>query len=244
MGGCIYVPYKAKARTESSAGPINRDVLQPGTPRTSVTEMFGNAVVAAGPHLTWARDQFSDSGAFFFAVGGGPQGPGGVIDSDSRYWQTQNLMIEFDEQDRVNQHRIVTDSKLLPEVEKLLNDGTLETPTFTPPVTLTFVVERGSPISTRVTERLTLSEGGISWAARHKPNLQVSPAALINVRHRKSCPAPETLELEHMNETLCASFDLQTAEKPIHVTERVSARDFFVLVAYARKFHHANDLGY
>jgi hypothetical protein len=223
---CLIVPFKAKPVTETSAGAINRDVLQPGTPRKSVTEMFGNSVVAAGPHLAWARTQFSNSGVFFAGVGY-YYSLGGA----GRIWRTQNLMIEFDEQDRVRQHRIVSDSVLLPEVDKLLNDGSFETPIFTVPVTLTFPVE-----GSRTAGRLTLSDAGISWAVGKKAKVEAAPAALTNVRHRKTCPAPDTSKPERINENLCASFDLQTSGKPIHITARVSARDLFMLVAYARKF--------
>jgi hypothetical protein len=239
LSGCLIVPYKAKPITETSAGAVNRDVLQPGTPRTSVTEVFGDSLVAAGPHLAWVRVQFSNSGMFFFAAG-----YYSAVDWDGRVWQTQNLMIEFDEQDRVRQHRIVSDSMLLPEVDKLLNDGSLETPTFTAPVTVTFVVERVSRVfPIRATERLTLSEDGISWARGNKAKVEAAPAALTNVRHRKGCPAPNTSQPERLNENLCASFDLQISGKPMHVTARVSARDLFMLVAYARKFRHASDPG-
>jgi hypothetical protein len=117
--------------------------------------------------LFWARVQFSDSGLFL-----GWLGPTGDPDSSTtRNWQAQNLMIEFDEQDRVRQHHIVSDSKLLPEVDKLLNDGSLEEPNFTTPVTLMLPIKAfyGSPA--HPTGRLTLSKGGISWFVDRMPKV-------------------------------------------------------------------------
>ena len=234
MGGCLILPYKAEPATMASVGSINRDLLRPGTPRTSLTEMFGDSIVAAGPHLAWARTQFSNGGlAIEYIQFGSPN-------SDTRSWQTQNLMIEFDEQDRVRQYRVLDDSMLLPEVEKLLNDGSLDTPTFIAPVTLKFAAfDRSTLLPT--TGRLTLSESGISWTRGKKAKAEAAPVALSNVRHRKTCPAPDTREPYRMKETLCASFDLQTSGMPIHLTARVTARDLFVLLAYARKFQHVGD---
>jgi hypothetical protein len=233
------VPYKAKPITQTSGGTINRDVLQPGTPRTSVTGMLFTSVVATGPHLTWARVQFSNSGVFL----GWLDLTGNSDSSTTRNWQAQNLMIEFDEQDRVRRHHIVSDSKLLPEVDKLLNDGSLEEPNFTTPVKLVLPIEAFDESPARPTGRLTLSEGGISWVVDRMPKVKAVPAALTNVRHRRTCPRPtDTSDPELWIETLCASFDLlRTSGLPLRVTTRVSAQDLFVLVAYARKFQHASD---
>jgi hypothetical protein len=200
--------------------------------------MFFNSIVATGPHLTWARAQFSNSGFFLSLMA--PTGDS--YTSATRNWQAQNLMIEFDEQDRVRQHRIVSDSKLLPEVDKLLKDRSLEEPSFAKPVILNLAIEAFYGSSARPTGRLTLSEGGVSWFVDRMPKVRAAPAALTNVRHRKTCPRPDTSEPELWNENLCASFDLiQTSGMPVHVTTRVSAQDFFVLVAYARKFQLASD---
>ena len=117
-GGCIIVPPTRVTTSIKTVGGTTARLAPPAevgkSTRQQVEEQYRVFAVDSGiPKLFWARYMQSK---WYVAIAPGPA---------TRVWKTQNILVTFDEDERVKTFEVVPDDGLLPRLKELQSWGAI-----------------------------------------------------------------------------------------------------------------------